>query len=668
MPILTSSGVLRRLLLPVLLLSAAPVAVAQVPTDTAAAPSAQDNDPAELLARALRTLQAEPRNLDALTAAGHNALLLGDANAAVGFLGRAQDIAPRDGRVKAGLGSALVQLEKPQDALRLFADASRLGVPEVEFASDRGLAYDLTGDPKRAQKDYALVLAAHPEDETTRRRLALSQGISGDKTAALATLDPLIRKRDIAGWRAQTFVLAMTGDTKGANDITRVMLPQQATMLQPFLARLAGLSAAAKARAVHFGEMPAAGQRYSPTELATIGTQPTYAAAPQSDLAPVTAGAQPSTPMPAPPVLEPAMPSPAAAGHYDLPHVAGDRATRTASTPVVHGRSSEDEDCRTVKVTTKATRHHKAHTTTKRVCKIHRSKGDEESTKARGKASSADEGEDCKSVKVTSKATRHHKAHTTTKLVCKRTKDDGGRATAKGKHGKSAADEADDNADTTAASTHGKDCKSVKVTSKATRHHKAHTTTKLVCKATGDDDTATKGKKGASKSKAAADDADDSSTKGRKTSSDEDCTPAKSTAKGRHHKAAKPVCKKKDDSDETPAKGAKKKATSKSSDEGDDSASKPVAKGARIYVQVAGGANKADLDKAWAGVKKKAPELMKGKSATTTPLRATHRLMVGPFKDADEAQAFVNKMAGKGMSGFVVKTTKGQKIEKVGDE
>ena len=145
--------------------------------------------------------------------------------------------------------------------------------------------------------------------------------------------------------------------------------------------------------------------------------------------------------------------------------------------------------------------------------------------------------------------------------------------------------------------------------------------------------------------------------------------PAKSTGKGRHHKAAaKPVCKKNDDSDATPARGSKKSASSKTADEADDSASKSSAKaekGAHIYVQVAGGANKADMDKAWAGVKKKAPELMKGKTPATTPLRATHRLMVGPFKDEDEAQAFVNKMAGKGMSGFVVKTSKGQKVEKI---
>ncbi len=656
MPILSSPGVLRRLLLPVLLLSAAPVALAQAPTFTFAPPATPDSDPAELLARALRTLQAEPRNLDALMAAGHNALLLGDSNAAVGFFGRAQEIAPRDGRVKAGLGSALVQLEKPQDALRLFADASRLGVPDVDLAADRGLAYDLTGDPKRAQRDYALVLAAHSDDDTTRRRLALSQGISGDKAAAIQTLDPLIRKKDIAAWRAQTFVLAMNGDTKGANDITRVMLPQQATMLQPFLARLAGLTPAAKARAVHFGEMPAAGQRYSPNELANIGTRPTYAAAPRSDLAPAPQGTQftqtPTASPPPPPVFEPAMPSPAAAGHYDIPHVAGERAARTIGTPVVHGRTGddegtrstrskasagksshadEDEDCKTVKVTSKGTRHHKGKTTTKQVCKAHKGKGGEDQGKGHSKASGADEGEDCTRVKTTTGGSKHHKGHATTKLVCKKSKGVDSSTSVKGKHGKSTADDADgETAKVQKASTHGKaadeDCKTVKVTSKGTRHHKGKTTTKQVCKSTDDDTTPAKARKGTS----TADADDDSSAKGHKASA--------------HGKSVKVA------------------------DEGDDDSSSKATetgKGAQVYVQVAGGANKADMDKAWSRVKKKAPELMKGKTPATTPLHATHRLVVGPFKDEDEAQAFVNKMAGKGISGFVVKTNKGQKVEKI---
>ncbi len=71
------------------------------------------------------------------------------------------------------------------------------------------------------------------------------------------------------------------------------------------------------------------------------------------------------------------------------------------------------------------------------------------------------------------------------------------------------------------------------------------------------------------------------------------------------------------------------------------------------------------MDKAWAGLKKKAPDLMKGHTPQTAPVHATNRLLVGPFKSDEEAQAFVNKMAGKGLSGFTVKTPKGTKVEKI---
>jgi Flp pilus assembly protein TadD len=748
MPILPSSGALRRFMLPVLLLTVTPVAVAQLPATGGATLTAQHaDDPSELLARALRTLATEPNNLQALTAAGHNALVLGDANAAVGFFGRAQEMAPRDGRVKAGLGSALVQLEKPQDALRLFGEASRLGVPETEFAADRGLAYDLTGDPRKAQRDYATVLAAHPDDATTRRRLALSQGVSGDKTAALATLDPLLRQRDIAAWRDKTFVLAMTGDAKSASDITRIMMPQQAEMLQPFLVRLGSLSAVDKAKAVHFGEMPAAGHSYTPTQLANIGTTPTYAGTanaaatsptPRSDLAPLGPGGSivsaqasnlanapalapvhtttlppagtPTVDLAQPPVAPPTpsdmgMPMPAAAGHYDLPHVAADRRTgatpsRTVGTPVYHGdtgtrrASIEEEDCTRVKVpAVRGTRHHRGKpATTKLVCKAAGSKASESASSSRGKAD-----EDCTTVKTTARGNRHHKGHTVNKTVCKARDDESVsnksvgksslrtdedcttvKTTAKGYHrGKAATKtvcKARDDDDTAKSASRrslhaDEDCTPVKAMSKG-RHHRGKAATKMVCKSRSDDDDAAPAK---SISKSAA-------------HGDEDCTPVKSSAKsrhGKHHAAAKVVCKASDDEDAKPAakKGGKasaddtddssikeKKGAHKSKASDDEDGDEGSAKGSRIYVQVAGGANKANMDKAWAGVKKKAPDLMKGRTPSTMPLRATHRLVVGPFKDEAEAQAFVNKMSGKGLSGFVVKTSKGQKIEKVGDE
>jgi hypothetical protein len=87
---------------------------------------------------------------------------------------------------------------------------------------------------------------------------------------------------------------------------------------------------------------------------------------------------------------------------------------------------------------------------------------------------------------------------------------------------------------------------------------------------------------------------------------------------------------------------------------------------ARVWVQVAGGANQSSLEKAWAGLRAKAPDLFKGRQGWSTPLRNTNRVLTGPFKSDDEAQDFVNRMSKAGLSGFVFTSTKGQKIERLG--
>lgn len=213
-------------------------------------------DPAEGLARYLRVLARDPGDLDALSGAGAAALAVGDADAAINFYVRADKISPRDGRIKAGLGSALVQKEQPRAALKLFDSATGLGLAPFEVALDRGLAYDLRGDNKRAQAEYNLLLRVRPDPEAIRR-LALSLAMSGDRVGALAILDPLLRKRDIPAWRARAFVLAMTGDTVGAEAAADAVLPRyQSNALKPFLERLPALRPAEKAAAVHFGHFP----------------------------------------------------------------------------------------------------------------------------------------------------------------------------------------------------------------------------------------------------------------------------------------------------------------------------------------------------------------------------------------------------------------------------
>ena len=217
-------------------------------------------DPATALGRHLRVLMASPQNLEALTGAGRAALLVGDPQAAIGFYARAEAIAPRNGRVKAGLGSALVLLNQQQAALRYFDDAVDLGVPEADIASDRGLAHDLRGSAKRAQRDYAIALKRGEDPETTRR-MALSLAISGERDAALALLDPLLRKQDTAAWRARAFVLAMTGDTPGASKVAEaVMTPSLAAGFVPFFRKLPSLRPGEKAAAVHFGNFPGEGR------------------------------------------------------------------------------------------------------------------------------------------------------------------------------------------------------------------------------------------------------------------------------------------------------------------------------------------------------------------------------------------------------------------------
>lgn len=210
------------------------------------------------LQNALQRLALYPGDIDALIDAGNAALLLQDPQAAIGFFARADEMSPGNGRVKAGLGSALLLNENPYEALRLFDEARRLGVPDTVYASDRGLAYDLVGNSNAAQDDYELALRRGADDETIRR-YALSLGISGDRTAAEAQLDPLLRKRDAAAWRTRAFVLAISGDPEGAIAIADATMPKRmAASIQPFFRFMGRLTPAQQAAAAHFGHFPAA--------------------------------------------------------------------------------------------------------------------------------------------------------------------------------------------------------------------------------------------------------------------------------------------------------------------------------------------------------------------------------------------------------------------------
>lgn len=211
--------------------------------------------PEAALARNIRVLAGSPRDYEALLGAGRAALALGDAHAAAGFFGRAEEVHPTSWAPKVGQGAALVQLLEAQAALRAFAEAQRLGATQATVALDRGLAFDLVGDQARAQSDYRAVLAG-PEQQEARRRLALSLGISGRKAEALSTLDPLLVRRDPAALRIRALVLALNGDADGARAAIGASMPGMAASMDPFFRRLPALRANEKAAAVHFGYLP----------------------------------------------------------------------------------------------------------------------------------------------------------------------------------------------------------------------------------------------------------------------------------------------------------------------------------------------------------------------------------------------------------------------------
>ena len=231
--------------------------------------------PEAALARNVRLIAINPKNYDALLGAGRAALRLGDAQAAIGFFGRAEEINSAHWAPKAGQGSAMAHMGEAQAAMGLFEQAQALGATQALIALDRGLAFDLLGRQAEAQSDYRAVLAG-VDDAEARRRLALSLAISGRKVEALAALDPLLARRDPAARRTRAFILALGGDVEGARQAIAAMLPGASTGFDPFLRRLPTLGPGQKAAAVHLGMMPAEGAALA----AAIAAEPPAPVAP----------------------------------------------------------------------------------------------------------------------------------------------------------------------------------------------------------------------------------------------------------------------------------------------------------------------------------------------------------------------------------------------------
>ena len=209
------------------------------------------------LNRNLSLLSRNPQDVQAMLGAGQAALDLGDIQAANGFYTRANMVNPSLGKAKLGLAIVEIALRQPAEAAANFDAAAALGESAQGHLADRGLAYDLTGQQQKAQRDYQAALQANPADETARLRLGASLGISGHISESDAQLEQALSAGNREAWRIRAFVLAMNGRLTEARRITQTVMPRGlAESIDPYMQRLPLLTAAQKAAALHYGEFP----------------------------------------------------------------------------------------------------------------------------------------------------------------------------------------------------------------------------------------------------------------------------------------------------------------------------------------------------------------------------------------------------------------------------
>lgn len=604
--------------------------VASVPPAFAQAAVATANPDADALAVQIRVLAQDPRDQEALLTAGELSTRLGDTSAALAFYQRAEAVDPSSPRLYAGRGAALVRLERPGEALTLFARAEAAGLPVEAFASDRGFAYDLLGAPQLAQRDYRRALERRQDDETLRR-YALSLGITGKPDEAMAVLDPLLRRSDRAAWRARAFILAMNGDVTGAERIAASMMPgNMGLALTPFFRRLPALSVADRAFAVHFGELSPTRGRIADAQLAP----PLPAYVPEPKPVAVAAAEPPPAPAPAPSgrdrrsrrererdeqaaQLAPAVSRPAPAqqtAESTLPAPPRYVAPMVQPIPAPAPTPTPPPASRPVQLA---------------------------------------------SNDVPRPASAPRQAAPQLRAAAERDYDVADPAASRSsapprpepQPAAPSADADDDAAPLSAAPAPpaaqvGQEDKVL-----------AAIVSGITIPASELDLVpvpATRAAPAAAAPGPAAKPAPKPPVK----------PPAKPDAKGKDAatdaKAKKPDAKGKDAATDT--KGKKPDAKGKKAPAKPDPAK---AEPSRVWVQVAGGADEKSLPTTWKKLVKQAPAAFKGKTAWTTPLRATNRLLTGPFKNADAAQDFVNMLKKAGMTGFVFTSDAGQKIAKL---
>lgn len=599
-----------------------PVVAGTAPQEVAPPPTPN----ADRLAAQMRILATDPRNVPALLAAGELSARLNDPAAAAGFFARAQSLEPGNPRVAAGQAMVMVRMERPGEALRLFALAERGGVAMEPYASDRGLAYDLIGAQPHAQREHRIAMARDPDDETIRR-FAYSLGISGRTDEAMRALDPLLRRSDRGAWRARAFILAMNGDAAGADQIAATMMGGVGTALAPFFRRLPTLSPGDKAFAVHFGEL-----RRTPARLA------------DAQLAPPLPRIAPEQLAVAPPPPPAAVTAPAA---------------RAERRPSARERRAQEAAARQAAADAEA----------RRVAEARAAQEREAQRRAEAARLAEQQRLERERVAAAERAAEQQRVAEAARLA-------EAQRVAEAQRAAEAQRVAEAQREREAAARRAAEAVAATPVTPAPAPAPVVATAPAPTPSTppaaalpppppaparggarvgGEDNVIARIMAGIT---IPASELGVDPLPGRAAESEPKPQPAPApVAAAKVDPAPKPTAK--------PAAPAKADAKAKVEPKPKPKVDPAKAEPARHWVQVAGGADVKAFPKAWKAAVAEAPAEFRGKQAWTTPLRFTNRLLAGPFKTPAAAQDFVNAIRKKGVEAFAWTSEAGQKVEKL---
>jgi Flp pilus assembly protein TadD len=635
---MTRHDALRMIRIPLLRPVALAVALVGGGAQTAIAQTevvATTNPDADKLSQEMRVLAAEPRDMRALLEAGRLSARLGDEAAALAFFARAEAIDPTNPRIAAGRASVLVQQERPGEALRLFQSAESRGLAMRDYAADRGFAYDLVGQPVLAQAQYKQALQGDPADEETIRRYALSLGSTGDVDESTRLLDPLLRRSDRAAWRARAFILAMNDDVPGAEKIAANMMPgNMGKALTPFFRRLGALSPTDRAFAVHFGELTPTQARLADARLAP--TLPRYV--PGSRPVQVTA----ATP---PPAARPRDTRSRRERQRDARRA--EAAARTAE-PVRTARAEVPPPAAKPSVTSAPAPAPRPSVTPPAASAPARTAPAETPPRQSAPVQLAARAPvpDREPVTRASSNAAEHLLR---------------RPPAAAPEVRAATPQP--------ATPAPREAAPEPAPVQPAPSPAPATPPPAAAAATAPSPTPPGPARVGEEDSVLAAIVNNITIPGSELEAlTRPVPPVVVPAAAPAPEPARPVETPRPEPVKPKPEPAKPEPKAKKP-EPKPPAKKPEpkkpAEPARTWVQVAGGANEATLPKAWAGVVAKAPAAFKGKSGWWTPLRATHRVLAGPFKSSAEAQAFVNTLRKEDVSAFVFTSEAGQKINRI---